>query len=105
MPLLFHIMTPEGWAAFQASGTSEQSTRDLTLGQEGFIHCSYAEQLDATVARFYSDLAEVVVVTLDPDLLESEVREDPTPDGTLFPHVYGPLTIDAVVDVTHRPPG
>jgi glutathione S-transferase len=103
--LLFHIMTPDGWTRFQETGSSDQSTRDLTLAQEGFIHCSYAEQLDATIERFYADLPEVVVVTLDPDLLEAEVKEDPTPDGTLFPHVYGPLTLDAVVDVSHRTPG
>jgi glutathione S-transferase len=103
--LLFHIMTPDGWTAFEATGTSAQSTRDLTLAEEGFIHCSYAEQLEATIARFYADLPEIVVVSLDPDLLSAEVRDDPTPDGTLFPHVYGPLTIDAVVDVTRRSAG
>ena len=85
-------MTPEGWARFQADGTSEQSTRDLTLAEEGFIHCSYAEQVEATIDRFYADLPDLVVVTLDPDLLDAEVKEEATPDGTLFPHVYGPLT-------------
>jgi uncharacterized protein (DUF952 family) len=93
-------MTPEGWARFQDAGTSEQSTRDLSLAEEGFIHCSYAEQLDGTIGRFYGDLDEVVVLTLDPDLLEAEVRVE---GG--FPHVYGPLPIAAVVDVTHRSPG
>jgi uncharacterized protein (DUF952 family) len=105
VPLLFHIMTPEGWAAFQATGMSEQSTRDRTLAEEGFIHCSYAEQLDATLARFYADLPEVVVVTLDPEMLAAEVRDDEIAPGTVFHHVYGPLTLDAVVDVTHRSPG
>ena len=98
--MIHHVMTPEGWDRFQAAGTSEQSTRDLTLAEEGFIHCSYAEQLEGTLGRFYADLPEVVVVTLDPDKLGSEIRVE---DG--FPHVYGPLTIDAVVDVTHRSPG
>jgi glutathione S-transferase len=98
-------MTPEGWERFQAEGTSEQSTRDLTLAEEGFIHCSYAEQLEGTIERFYADLPEIVVVTLDPDLIGPEVREEATADGTVFPHVYGPLSLDAVVDVTRRAPG
>jgi uncharacterized protein (DUF952 family) len=93
-------MTPEGWSRFQADGTSTQSTRDLTLAQEGFIHCSYAEQVDGTIGRYYADLPEVVVVTLDPDLLEHEIKVE---NG--FPHVYGPLTIGAVVDVDRRAPG
>jgi len=93
-------MTPEGWARFQERGTSEQSTRDLTLAEEGFIHCSYEEQLDGTIGRFYADLPEVVVVTLDPDLLDAEVKVE-----SGFPHVYGPLPLAAVVEATTRRPG
>lgn len=98
--MIHHVMTPEGWERFQTTGTSEQSTRDLTLAEEGFIHCSYAEQLEGTLQRFYADLPEVVVVTLDPDLLSPEIKVE---NG--FPHVYGPLALDAVVDVTRRAPG
>ncbi len=105
MALLQHIMTPEGWARFQAEGTSEQSSRDVTLAEEGFIHCSYPEQLEATIDRFYADLPELVIVTLDPDLIEAEVKEEPAADGSLFPHVFGALPIGAVVDVSHRRPG
>ena len=100
MPLLHHVMTPEGWARFQEQGTSEQSTRDLTLAEEGFIHCSYADQLDGTLRRFYADLPEVVVLTLDPELLDAEVKVE---GGC--PHVYGPLPLAAVVDATARRPG
>ena len=105
MALLQHIMTPEGWARFQAEGTSEQSSRDVTLAEEGFIHCSYPEQLEATIDRFYADLPELVIVSLDPELIEAEVKEEPAADGTLFPHVFGPLPIGAVVDVAHRRQG
>ena len=98
--MIHHVMTPEGWARFQEAGTSEQSTRDLTLAEEGFIHCSYAEQLEGTLGRYYADLDEVVVVTLDPEQLSSEIKIE---NG--FPHVYGPLELEAVVDVTRRAPG
>ncbi|HYF47662.1 MAG TPA: DUF952 domain-containing protein [Acidimicrobiales bacterium] len=100
MPLLHHVMTPEGWVRFQERGTSEQSTRDLTLAEEGFIHCSYEEQLEGTLRRFYADLPEVVVLTLDPDRIDAEVKVE---GG--FPHVYGPLPIEAVVEATPRAPG
>jgi glutathione S-transferase len=98
-------MTPEGWARFQAEGRSEQSTRDRTLAEEGFIHCSYAPELEATIGRYYADLPEIAVVTLDPDRLSARVVDEATADGTIFPHVYGALTLDAVVEVVLRPPG
>ena len=99
MPPILHVMTPEAWTAFEAAGTSDDSARDRTLAEEGFIHCSYEEQLDGTLTRYYADLPEVVVVRLDPERLGSEVKVE---GG--FPHVYGPLTIGAVIDASRRAP-
>lgn len=98
-------MTLEDWARFEAAGLSVQSTRDRTLAEQGFIHCSYTDQVEGTLARFYGDLDDVVVLTLDPDRLDAEVVDEPAEDGTLFPHVHGPLTIGAVVEVVRRQPG
>ena len=98
-------MTREDWARFEAAGLSVQSTRDRTLAEEGFIHCSYTNQLEGTLQRFYGDLDDVVVLTLDPDRLDAEIVDEAAEDGTLFPHVYGPLTIGAVVEVVRRKPG
>lgn len=98
-------MTPEDWAAFETSGLSTVSTRGLDLAEVGFIHCSYHPQVEGTIERFYGDLPEVVVVTLDPDRLPAEVKDEPAEDGTLFPHVFGPLTMGAVTEVVRRQPG
>ncbi len=98
-------MTLEDWARFEAAGLSVQSTRDRTLAEEGFIHCSYTDQVEGTLQRFYGDLDDVVVLTLDPDRLDAEIVDEAAEDGTLFPHVYGPLTIGAVVEVVRRKPG
>lgn len=102
---LHHIMTTDAWARFEADGISVQSTRDRTLAEEGFIHCSYDDQVEGTLARFYGDLDEVVIVTLDPQRLDAEVVDEPAADGTLFPHVRGPLTMGAVIEVVRRQPG
>jgi len=98
-------MTLEDWARFEAGGLSLQSTRDRTLAEEGFIHCSYTDQVEGTLERFYGDLDDVVVITLDPARLDADVVDEPAEDGTLFPHVYGPLTMGAVVEVVRRKPG
>ena len=102
---LHHIMTLEDWDRFEADGLSVQSTRDRTLAEEGFIHCSYTDQVEATLHRSYGDLDDVVVITLDPERLDAHVVDEPAEDGTLFPHVYGPLTIGAVMEVVRRKPG
>jgi uncharacterized protein (DUF952 family) len=98
-----HVMTPEDWAAFQAAGSSAVSTRGRTLEEEGFVHCSHAEQVDGIVEAFFGDLPRVVVVTLDTDRMGAPVVVEEASDGAgRFPHVYGPLPLEAVVGVEER---
>ena len=70
----------------------------MSLAEEGYIHCSFAEQVAATAGRFYGDVAEVVLLQIDPDRLTSPVVvEDLVGSGEPFPHVYGPIDLAAVV--------
>jgi glutathione S-transferase len=104
-PVLFHIAVPADWAAAQGAGRYTASTRGRTLADEGFIHCSFAEQVASTAARFYSDLDEVVLLEIDPDRLASTVMvEDLLGTGESFPHVYGPIELTAVVTATPMDP-
>ena len=103
--MLYHIAVPADWAAAQDAGRYTTSTRGRTLADEGFIHCSFAEQVVATAARFYSDLDEVVLLQIDPDRLTSAVVvEDVVGTGEEFPHVYGPIELAAVVAATPTTP-
>ena len=84
--MLFHIALPDDWTAAQATGRYTASTRGRTLDEEGYIHCSFAEQVAATAARFYGDLDEVVVLQIDPDRLTSAVVvEDLVGSGEAVP--------------------
>ena len=96
---LFHIAVPEDWAAAFETGEFLMSTRGRTLDEEGFIHCSTRAQIEATANRFYGDLDELVLLTIDPEKVPSDIKwEPPVHDGDeLFPHIYGPLPISAVV--------
>jgi glutathione S-transferase len=97
---LFHITTLEDWAGAVRTGAITMSTRGVTLAEEGFVHCSYDAQVGATAARFFGDLDEVVVLRIDPDRVTSPiVAEDLYGAGEDFPHVYGPINVDAVTDV------
>lgn len=100
--LLFHVALPEDWAAAREAGEYRVSTRGRTLDDEGFVHCSYPHQLEGVANRFYADLSEVVILHVDPDLLEADVRAEPAFEGgdELFPHAYGPIPTGAVISTT-----
>jgi uncharacterized protein (DUF952 family) len=95
---LFHIVELRDWAVAQRSG----SYRPASLAAEGFVHFSFANQVAGTANRYYRELAHLVVIEVDPELVGSQLRiEDSTGSGTAFPHVYGPIPLDSVVAV-HR---
>jgi uncharacterized protein (DUF952 family) len=96
---VFHISLPADWERAQRDGAVIDSTRGVTLADEGFVHCSFAEQLAETAVRFYGDLDEIVVLRIDPDRLTSPlVVEELEASREVFPHVYGPIDLGAVVD-------
>ena len=63
---IHHLALPDDWAAAFATGEYRMSTRGVTLEEEGFIHCSTRDQVEATANRFYGDVAQLVVLTIDP---------------------------------------
>jgi uncharacterized protein (DUF952 family) len=97
---VFHVTTAADWSAAQEQGSYTVSTRGRSLEEEGFIHCSRADQVDATCDRYYADVPDVVLLVIETDLLTSPWRTEQLP-GTdePHPHVYGPVDLDAVVDV------
>ena len=99
---VLHMAMPDDWAAAQESAEYTMSTRGVTLEQEGFIHCSFDHQLLATANRFYGDLDELVLLRIDPTLLDADVVVEPPFPGSVehFPHVYGPIPLTAVVSAT-----
>ena len=102
---LFHLAMNEDWQDAQASGSYRISTRGLGLDQVGFIHCSWQEQVNATFERFYADAGEVLLLEIDPSAVGAPLRADAIPTGELFPHLYGPLRLDAVRSVVAMPAG
>jgi uncharacterized protein (DUF952 family) len=99
---IFHIAERREWdAARQSGGPYEVSTRGQTLAEVGFIHASRDEEQARTVQRaFYADLDDLVLLVIDPRGLD--VRDEPVGDD-VFPHLYGPLPIEAVIDVRPLP--
>lgn len=99
---LLHIAMPDDWTKARDAGEYRVSSRNKSLDDEGFIHCSYPRQIELVANRFYSDVAELVLLHLEPELLEAEIKIEPaTEDGTeMYPHVYGPIPTAAVIATT-----
>ncbi len=96
---IFHLAMPDDWVAAFATGEYAMSTRGRTLAEEGFIHASTRRQIEATANRFYADVDQLVLLTIDPRRVAADIRWEPPAPGLdeLFPHIYGPLPIGAVV--------
>lgn len=99
MEPIFHIATRADWLEATRTGTYTTSTAGRTLAEEGFIHASRREQVQGVFQRYYADAGEpLVLLTIDPTRLESEVRIEPVGDDS-HPHIYGPIAPAAVVAV------
>ena len=108
---LYHLALRQEWQQARAVGEYRRSTRERSLEDEGFIHLSAAHQVEATAARFYADLPAraLLLLVVDPQCLAAaglKVRWEPAhgsgepsgePSRELFPHLLGPLPVQAVL--------
>src|SRR5262245_43617967 len=102
--MILHITTHAAWQEAQAHG--EYIAPSLSI--EGFIHCSTFSQILPVAENFYKGQKELVLLVIDPALLASALQwEAPSehiphvgvPEGEKFPHVYGPINLNAVLKV------
>jgi len=97
---IFHVASEAAWISACAEGHYATSTRGRTLVDEGFIHASHEHQWRDVVDRFYGDVTEpLLLLVIDTDRLAAPVVTEAVGDSDeLFPHIYGPLNVDAVVE-------
>lgn len=100
-PTIFHITTAAAWRAAEEAGSYALSTKGRTLAEEGFIHASFRRQVPMIGDLLYRGATEpIVVLEIEPSRLDVEVRVENLDGGAeLFPHLYGPLPLSAVVAV------
>jgi uncharacterized protein (DUF952 family)/GNAT superfamily N-acetyltransferase len=97
---IFHIADANDWSRAAASGSYETSSRDLSLAEQGFIHASRLDQVGSVAQVVYADYREpLVLLTIDPSRLAAPVVDEDGGTGELFPHIYGPINVDAVTAV------
>jgi uncharacterized protein (DUF952 family) len=94
--IVYKVMSAAESAQMQRDGVFRGSPADVA---DGFIHLSCASQLVGTLDRHFSGMDGLVLVVVDLSRLGDTVRWEPSRGGQLFPHIYGPLPIGAVVSV------
>ena len=100
MPSILHIASVDEWEAAKKAGSYRWSTRGKSLDDGAtFIHASRPEQVSLVANRVYADATRpLCLLVIDTKRLVSAVCYEDV-DGLTFPHIYGPLNLDAVVDV------
>ncbi|MHC5211212.1 MAG: DUF952 domain-containing protein [Planctomycetota bacterium] len=67
-------------------------------GPEGFVHCSFTGQLDGTLALHFREARSVRLLRLDPSRLDGRLRLESSRGGARFPHVYGEIEAEDVLE-------
>jgi uncharacterized protein (DUF952 family) len=96
MAIIYHVTTREEWNKATENGAYIAPS----LALENFIHCSKAEQVAGVLQRYFKGKTDLVRLTIDTDRLTAPWKYDLAPSvNEEFPHVYGPINTDAVIEV------
>jgi uncharacterized protein (DUF952 family) len=76
----------------RAAGAWAGSPDDL---RDGYVHLSAADQVAGTLAKYFADVPDLILLAVDPAMLGADLRYEPSRGGALFPHLYAPLPLAA----------
>ncbi|MBX9614281.1 MAG: DUF952 domain-containing protein [Caulobacteraceae bacterium] len=93
--LAYKIIDAAEWREALAEGLYAGSAVDRA---DGYIHLSTEGQLAETARKHYTGRTDLMLLTVDLPALGDAVVWEASRDGALFPHIYGPLPVNAVVD-------
>ncbi len=97
---IYKIVTSAQWAAAEKVGRFTGAPIDIA---DGYVHMSTAGQVRETAAKHFAGQDDLLLVTLDPALMGGQLKWEPSRGGALFPHLYGPLEMEAVLTVCRLP--
>ncbi len=96
--LIYHIVLPDVWEDVRHNTFYETES----LESEGFIHGSYADQLEGVIERYYAEAGKIIILSIDTGKLTSTLVSEASTGGEPYPHIYGPINNDAIVGVEER---
>jgi uncharacterized protein (DUF952 family) len=92
--VVYKIVATEEWTEAEAAGVFAGAPVDRA---DGFIHFSTAEQAPETAAKWFAGRSDLSLAAIDAEALGKALRWEPSRGGALFPHLYAPLPMSAVV--------
>jgi uncharacterized protein (DUF952 family) len=92
--VIYKICERPAWEAATREGTFAGSPADLC---DGFIHFSTAAQVRETAAKHFAGACDLVLVAVEAHALDDRLKWEVSRGGDLFPHLYGPLPLSAVL--------
>jgi len=94
---IYHITTLKEWEAAKI----KNEYKPVNFEQDGFIHCSVEKQIPGVLDRFYKGQTGLVKLKIEKEKVQRPVLFELAIDlDELFPHIYGVLNLDSVVEVT-----
>ena len=96
--LIYHIVLPEVWEKFK----DEYEYEAESLRTEGFIHCSYQNQLEDVLERYYKNERKVLILHINTNRLTSALIAEPSTNREIYPHIYGKINSSAIAAVEER---
>lgn len=97
--VIWKILTPSQWTELNETGLFRGSPADVA---DGFIHFSTEQQLAGTLDKHYPDQPDVQLVRIDARTLGEALKWEKSRSDELFPHLYGTLAIESVIDCQTR---
>jgi len=99
---IYHMCRRAEWERAVLGGVYPGSSQDVA---DGFMHFSTAEQIVESAARHRAGQDDLVLLAVEEERLGEVLRWERSRGGALFPHLYGPLPLDAVVALPLGPDG
>lgn len=94
--VILHITERSKWEHAQVVG----EYRTDSLETQGSIHCSKPEQVARVANARFRGRRDLVLLVIEPARVTAEIRYGTSEnDREFFPHIYGPLNLNAVVKV------
>ncbi|HSP24256.1 MAG TPA: DUF952 domain-containing protein [Saliniramus sp.] len=97
---IYKIVPASLWREAERIGRLDGAPVDLA---DGCIHFSTAEQVRESGGKQFSGQDDLLLVTVDTNLLHDALVYEPSRGGALFPHLYAPLPLEAVSSVEPLP--
>ena len=90
---IYKILRADEWAALRKNRTTDGAPVDLA---DGYVHFSAEDQVRETAAKHFAGEEGLMLLAVDELRLGEALRWEPSRGGDLFPHLYGPLLLEAV---------